>query len=60
MEQRLVTTGILDECAVHCVMTNGILVNVCRHTHFGSVAEQENGFHQRAGRTAQVSFIKSG
>lgn len=59
MEQRFVTTGILGECAVHCVMTSGILVNVC-HSHFGSVAEQENGFHQGAGPTAQVSFRESG
>ena len=54
------TTGLLDECAVHSVTTNGILVNVCHHLHYGSVEEQENGFHERAGRTVQVSFIESG
>ena len=59
MEQRPVTTGLLDECAVHSVTTNGILVNVCHHLHYGSVEEQENGFHERAGRTVQVSFIES-
>lgn len=60
MEQRPVTIGLLEECAVHSVTTNGILVNVYRHSHYGSVEEQENGFHQRAGRIVQVSFIESG
>ena len=53
-EPRLVTTGPWGECAVHSVMTSGILLTNYLRLQYGAVEHQETGFHRCDGLTVQV------
>ena len=49
------TTGFSVECVALSVMTNGILPKQDLYLLYGSVEDQEAGFHPCAGQTVQVN-----